>query len=233
MDDMRYAAAAAHPHKNGWERHEADGGEVLPEKRPLHALERGEGSALCLSGAGGLEGAVLDAARARRVLQRGQRLVDTLVRRAHAGDQHSARGAAERVLQDARELAVAVRHVLGRCCGCGHRREGHDDVGERMQALVDLTRLLCGAGERLREPLGACQVDELDFGGVCGDTWALSLAGGSAVAVEGDGADGMGAAGLLIHVCAASCSLEQACMVATLSRAQFPAGSISEAKERG
>jgi hypothetical protein len=69
--------------------------------------------------------------------------------------------AAEGVLEDARELGVAVGDVLA-AAGVGERG---DDVAEGAQALVDLLGLLEALARRAREAhaLGACEVDEVEL----------------------------------------------------------------------
>mmetsp|Transcript_75187 Transcript_75187/g.233246 ORF Transcript_75187/g.233246 Transcript_75187/m.233246 type:complete len:339 (-) Transcript_75187:10-1026(-) len=123
---------------------------VAPEQRPLvHVL-------IDLR-------AVADGLGAVRELERGERLRKGLGRRRDHGHHRRPAVAPEGVLQEARELGVAVGHVLP----WPALRERGDDVAQRREALVDLLRLLqalaCGAREP--GPLGAGEVHERQLRG--------------------------------------------------------------------
>ena len=110
---------------------------------------------------------VADVPRALRVLQRVQCLGRVRLERRHACDHERVRVAAKAVLQQARELAVAVRDVRAAARGVAERR---DHVAERVQARVDrdaLARAVAGRGRAL-EALGPREIDKVELAHSCG-----------------------------------------------------------------
>mmetsp|Transcript_17033 Transcript_17033/g.64473 ORF Transcript_17033/g.64473 Transcript_17033/m.64473 type:complete len:496 (-) Transcript_17033:7-1494(-) len=105
-------------------------------------------------------GLVLDPLGAVRVPQRGQRLVVVVPGRPAVGDHHRLGVAAQAVLQQPRELGVAVRDV-----GRLGVDQGRDDVAQRREGEVDLRGFLetNARGARLGLPLGARQVDHVEL----------------------------------------------------------------------
>ncbi len=144
---------------------------------------------LCLVGVAVDHRDVLDVHGARRVPQRVDALLDTRVRRRYARHHERARVAAQRVLQDARQLGVAIRHVArdsrGRSAATTTATAATaattaaattaavcllgqcvDDVAQREQAAVDEHRLTKAIACRLRLllSLAAGEVNKVELG---------------------------------------------------------------------
>ena len=103
---------------------------------------------------------VLDRLGAVGVAQRAQRLLVVVAGGRQGGDHQRLRVAAERVLEEARELRVAIRYVLGLAVD-----ERRYDVAERRERQVDLGGLLeaIAGGARLRLALAARQVHQIEL----------------------------------------------------------------------
>mmetsp|Transcript_33957 Transcript_33957/g.77860 ORF Transcript_33957/g.77860 Transcript_33957/m.77860 type:complete len:393 (+) Transcript_33957:1380-2558(+) len=135
---------------------------------------------------------VLDVLRAVGVAKCGERLVIVPVGRAKVGNHHGLRVPAERVLQQPRQLGVAVRNVRALAVD-----ERGDAIAQRGEAEVDLRRLLepISRSLRLRLPFRARQVDQVQL---------PHADGGGAIRarlarLHRDRVDRVRAAGVLVH----------------------------------
>mmetsp|Transcript_49217 Transcript_49217/g.111493 ORF Transcript_49217/g.111493 Transcript_49217/m.111493 type:complete len:244 (-) Transcript_49217:168-899(-) len=146
---------------------------------------------------------VLDALGAVCVAQRRERLVVVVVCRAEVRHHHRLGVAAQRVLQQARELGVAVGDVRGLAV---HERGDH--VPQSGEREVNLGRLLEPLARRpgLALPLGACQVDHVELADA---DVALAVRPQGAL-LHRDHEDGVRPGGALVHVRGSHAAVDQA-----------------------
>ena len=83
------------------------------------------------------------------------------MRRRDAREERAARASAERVLEQKRQLGIAVGHVS--FLAVSHVHEGFDDVPERAERFINRARLFQTFTCRVRAllPLAPCEIDQV------------------------------------------------------------------------